>query len=135
MNFYHCCERTSTQNMKNIINYTLKGTCLYLKGLFYCPYILILKVYICEPNRYKSVPYEKIPTWVQLLYLYFWECRTQFKIPAQQHTRLIIVIGKIPENIVDNGYKELEKYREGGKRLSFPHTLTESSFCNYTACF
>ncbi len=31
-------------------------------------------MYIFEPNRYKSVPFEKVPPQWQLLYLYFWEC-------------------------------------------------------------
>ncbi len=30
-------------------------------------------MYIFEPNRYKSVPFEKVPPQWQLLYLYFWE--------------------------------------------------------------
>ncbi len=37
-------------------------------------YILVRKVYIFEPNRYKSVPFEKVLHKWQLLYLYFWEC-------------------------------------------------------------
>ncbi len=53
-----------------------KGTCLYLNDPFWYlkRYILVLKVYIFEPNRYKSVPLEKVPPQWQLLYLYFWEC-------------------------------------------------------------
>ncbi len=65
---------TSTLSKKGTKAVTFsKATCLYLKGPFWYlkRYILVLKLYIFEPNRYKSVPFEKVlPSDSFYIYIY-----------------------------------------------------------------
>ncbi len=81
-------RHTTTVLGYNIFYYYYLLANLINKALFsfvhFSPFRGTYKYCILEPNRYKSVPFEKVPPQRQLLYLCFWEWESKPKTPNKQ---------------------------------------------------